>query len=91
MLILFPVSFLCVLLLYGFWGRRAAKAVVPSPHEIQSSGPDASSSACLQIIDSTPTNGNYDPMKDILSELDQKGIQVILGTPLHADMAGYTQ
>ncbi len=90
-LFLFPASFLCVLLLYSFQERDTSKEVVSPSQEIQNSGPNASFLACLQIIGATSTNNNYDPIKDVLSELDQESVQYILGTPLHADMAGYTQ
>ena len=47
------------------------------------------SSASSLIVDITPTNNSYDPMGDVLSELDLERVQTILGKELHADMGGY--
>lgn len=51
----------------------------------------AGSSACVRIMDITLTNNSYDPMGDVLSELDLERVQTILGKELHADMGGYMQ
>ena len=88
-LLLLPISFIVGLAAYRYSEHRAAKkAVDPAPRVLGYSS-NSSYHACMQIVDITPTNNSYDPMGDVLSELDLDGVQVILGKALHADMEGY--
>lgn len=90
-LLLLPISFLCGLAVYKYSERHAApKTVIPAPR-VLSCDPNASSLACVQIVDITSTNNSYDPMGDVLSELDLHRVQTILGKALHMDMGGYVQ
>ena len=45
--------------------------------------------ACVRIVGMTPSNNNFPPMEDSLSDLDIDSVQSILGGLLCADMGGY--
>lgn len=90
-LLLLPISFLGGLAAYKYSKRRADKKAVDALPKDSSYGPSASSLACVQIMDITSTNNSYDPMGDVLSELDLDGVETILGEALFADMEGYMQ
>lgn len=49
----------------------------------------ADSLACVRIVGMTPSNNNFPPMEDSLSDLDIDSVQSILGGLLCADMGGY--
>lgn len=90
-LLLLPISFLCGLAAYKYSERHAVPKTVIQAPRILSCGSDASSLACVKIVDITSTNNSYDPMGDVLSELDLERVQTILGKALHMDMGGYVQ
>lgn len=90
-LLLLPISFLIGLAIYKYLEWRAAqKAVAPAPSAFERSL-SADSQACTQIMNITSTNNSYDPMGDVLSELDMSEVSIILGKDLRADMEGYMQ
>lgn len=45
--------------------------------------------ACFQIIASTPTNNNYDPIGDVLADLDSEIFKTILGANIQASMEDF--
>lgn len=89
-LLLLPISFFCGLVAYRGWEGHH-----PKTENFMSENPrrnlDASYRACTKIVDITSTNNSYDPMGDVLSDLDVNEVQVILGKALRADMEGYLQ
>ena len=89
-LLMFPAMFLAGLAVYKYSEQRAAKKMAAKlASETAGRISEADSQACVRMIEITSTNNSYDPIGDVLSELDMDGVQTLLGTPLHADMEGY--
>lgn len=89
----FPIGILCGIVVYHLgdsWTNKwTNKRDANRSTKVLYQDPSASSSACVRIVDITLTNNSYDPMGDVLSELDLERVQTILGKELHADMGGY--
>lgn len=86
-LLFLPGAFALGLAGYKYSERRAAQRAEAS--ETVARGAGAASEACVWMIEATSTNNSYDPMGDVLSELDMDGVEKLLGRPLRADMEGY--
>ena len=89
-LLLLPISFFGGLVAYRVWEQHHQKVDI-SALRYHSRNVNTRSLACQEIISITSTNNSYDPMGDVLSELDMDGGQVILGEALYANMGGYMQ
>lgn len=85
----FPIGVLGGIVVYFFWNLRFEKKAANRSTKAFHQDSHASSLACMRILDITPTNNSYDPMGDVLSELDSENVPTILGKELHADMGGY--
>lgn len=86
----FPIGVLGGLAAYSVWSRlQATQKEAPCSTKVSRKGPSANALASVRIIDITPTNNSYDPMGDVLSDLDIEGVQIILGKALRTDMEGY--
>lgn len=85
----FPIGALVGVVVYFLLNLRATQKEASRSTKAFHQSSDAGSLACVQIVDITSTNNSYDPMGDVLSELDSEGVQTILGQELHAEMGGY--
>lgn len=89
-LLLLPISFFCGLATYKGWEGRHPKTE-NFVSEIPRRNPNVSSIACTRIVGITSTNNSYDPMGDVLSDLDVDEVRILLGKALRTDMEGYVQ
>ncbi len=90
-LLLIPVSFFCVFAVYKYSENRAAKKAIALSSEVLDCGSESAHQVCVEIMDMTPTNNSYDPMRDALSDLDLDEVQTILGKALRTDIGRYMQ
>lgn len=84
-----PVSFCAVLVLYKYLAWRSTRNAKHTSQDSPSHISSANFFASNRIIGITSTNNSYDPLGDVLSELDSTHVQDILGEPLQANMEGY--
>lgn len=80
-----PISFFGALALYLLFLRRF------SDRTNKAIDHDHGFAVGLSFMDVITTNNSYDPMGDVLSELDRDEVQSILGGPLNVSMRGYMQ
>lgn len=85
-ILMFPIGFLIGLAIFhAVEGQRVRYE--PCDTFVRA---NADSLACVRIVGITPSNNNFDPIGDNLSDLDEDGVQNLLGKPLCTDIGRHS-